>query len=80
MPEIPKGVQLVYRFGARGPEGSHRRRRLALDSKTERNAIIGLAGGNNFQLVYEFLTVGSTSKAFLGALSRVADVLHELSS
>lgn len=41
---------------------------------------MGLAGGNNFQLVYEFLTVGSTAKAFLGALSRVADVLHELSS
>ena len=32
------------------------------------------------QLVYEFLTVGRTSKAFLEALSRVADVLHELSS
>lgn len=70
---------LVYRVGAEDPKGNHRWRRLARDSQTERKAIMGFAGGNNFQLVYEFLTVGSASKALLGVLSRVADVLHQLS-
>ena len=61
-------------------ESSHRRRRLALDIQSQRNAILIFSMADEIsKSAHEFIAINILCPAFLGALSRVTDgLVHSL--